>query len=56
MEIKNLMTIYREDKKSFWLKLVIMFTVALLAAYALGVYFAILENRLVASELTVQHQ
>ncbi|MBQ3335141.1 MAG: hypothetical protein IJG85_06110 [Eubacteriaceae bacterium] len=51
MEIKNLTTIYREDKKSFWLKLAVMFTVALFAAFALGVYFALLEVRVMPSEL-----
>ncbi len=51
MKIKNLTTIYREDKKSFWRKLVIMFTVALLSAFALGVYFALLEVRVTAPEL-----
>ncbi len=51
MEIKNIMTIYQEDKKCFWLKIAVILAVAVIAAFALGIYFALLEARVTGFEL-----
>ncbi|MBQ3335140.1 MAG: hypothetical protein IJG85_06105 [Eubacteriaceae bacterium] len=51
MEIKSLTTIYQEDKKRFWLKLAGMVAAALAVAFALSIYFAILEERVTLSGL-----
>ena len=50
MEIKSIITIYHEDKMLFGMKIAIILAMALFVAFVFGIYFALLESRMLPSE------